>query len=281
MRLLRETERVLIGYFAYTAALAQFLPVKESVARVTLLLNVTIIAAYFLLAYADGLRRRRFLSVLRDWFPTPLLLLGYREMGWFAPAEHFYTLEQTWVVWDRFFLYTLGVKPLLELLGSVIPSLLEVSYTLVYAIPYFSIAMLYGCGHRERVDRFLLPFAFGVLAACALFPYFPSEPPRTVFPGADFPPWLTVFRRFNWWFLGSYGIHTSVFPSAHVSGAFSAAFAMKFALPEKKWVWRLLLVLAILIGTSVVYGRYHYLADVGAGLAISFLALGLVQKMPA
>jgi membrane-associated phospholipid phosphatase len=56
---------------------------------------------------------------------------------------------------------------------------------------------------------------------------------------------------------------------------------MKFALPEKKWVWRLLLVLAILIGTSVVYGRYHYLADVGAGLAISFFALGLARKLAA
>src|SRR5262249_33477923 len=35
--------------------------------------------------------------------------------------------------------------------------------------------------------------------------------PRTVFPGEDAPSTQTVFRRFNWFLLGGYGIHTSVF----------------------------------------------------------------------
>ncbi len=274
---MRLSEWVLIVYFAYATVIAHVFPVKHSVVRVTLLLNVTIIAAYFLLAYADRLRRRRFLSVVRDWIPMTFVLLAYREMGWFAPAQHSYALERTWVGWDRFFLYTLGVKPLIELLGPVVPSILEISYVLVYAIPYFSVVVLYVYGNRERVDRFLFPFVLAVLAAYALFPYFPSEPPRTAFPGADFPPWLSVFRRLNWSLLGGYGIHTSVFPSAHVSGAFSAAFAMRLVLPEKKWVWRLLLILAILIGTSVVYGRYHYVADVVAGLVLSIAALAFAR----
>ncbi|MCL5743594.1 MAG: phosphatase PAP2 family protein, partial [Acidobacteria bacterium] len=101
----------------------------------------------------------------------------------------------------------------------------------------------------------------------------------TVFPGQDFPAWTSVFRRFNWGMLGAYGIHTSVFPSAHVSGAFSAAFAMRLVLPEKRWVGRFLLVLATLIATATVYGRYHYLADVAAGLALSFAALALMRRV--
>jgi len=46
--------------------------------------------------------------------------------------------------------------------------------------------------------------------------------------------------------LGSYGIHTSVFPSAHVAGAFGAAFTMMRVLPERRWAGRFLLVMAIL-----------------------------------
>ena len=83
---------------------------------------------------------------------------------------------------------------------------------------------------------------------------------------------ITVFRRFNWWMLGGYGIHTSVFPSAHVAGAFSTAFAMISTLPEHRWVGRLLLVIAILIATATVYGRYHYAADAVAGFVMAVAA---------
>jgi membrane-associated phospholipid phosphatase len=48
---------------------------------------------------------------------------------------------------------------------------------------------------------------------------------------------------------------------------------MRLALPEKKWTWRFLFVMAVLIATATVYGRYHYLADAAAGLVMSLLAL--------
>jgi membrane-associated phospholipid phosphatase len=120
-----------------------------------------------------------------------------------------------------------------------------------------------------------LILVLGVLLAYAQFPFWPSEPPRTVFPGEDVPSMQTIFRRFNWFLLGGYGIHTSVFPSAHVSGACSAAFGAMRALPEKPWVWRTLLVTAMLIATATVYGRYHYVVDAVAGVAVSGLALAL------
>ena len=273
MSLLRRSEWVLVAYFAYATVLADLLPVPGGVAKVTLLVNVAVVAGLFLLAWVDSLRRRRFLGTVRDWFPPPLLLLAYREMGWFAPATHSFRLEREWVLWDRWFLNDLGARAVIESLGPVLPSVLEVSYSLVYAIPYFSLALLTATGRRDQIDRFLFPFALAVLSAYALFPYFPSEPPRTVFPGDNLPTWNTVFRRFNLGLLGGYGIHTSVFPSAHVSGAFSAALAMRRVLPEKPWAGRFLLVLAVSIATATVYGRYHYLVDALAGLGIALVAM--------
>ncbi|HSW48994.1 MAG TPA: hypothetical protein VLH09_02415, partial [Bryobacteraceae bacterium] len=94
---IRRSEWTLIVYFAYVAALARILPARDPVPAVTLWLNLTIIAAYFLLAYADSLRRRPLLGVLRDWYPLPLIMLAYREMGWLAPATHSHELERIWV----------------------------------------------------------------------------------------------------------------------------------------------------------------------------------------
>jgi membrane-associated phospholipid phosphatase len=272
---MRASEWLLAGYFVYTALLAQILPLRPPIPALTAVLNLTILAGYALLAYADSFRRRLFLGVIRDWFPFPLLLLAYREMGWFAQPQQQHRLEEIWVAWDRALLYGLGVKSAIESLGPVLPALLEISYTLVYTLGPLAVVILYASGRRERVESFVFTFALGVLLAYVQFPFWPSEPPRTVFPGQDFPAIDTVFRRLNWWMLGGYGIHTSVFPSAHVSGAFSAAFAMRRVLPEKLWPGRFLLVMAILIATATVYGRYHYFADAAAGLGLALAAEGI------
>ncbi len=209
---------------------------------------------------------------MRDWFPLALMLLAYREMGWFAPSQHTPRLELTWIAWDRVVLERFRLHAAIEVLGPVLPSLLEVAYTLVYTVGPFALAMLYLYGRRGRADQFLFTFILAVLLCYTQFPLWPSEPPRSVFAGEDAPSYDTVFRRFNWWMLGGYGIHTSVFPSAHVAGSFSAALAMMRALPEHPWVGRFLLGLALLIATATVYGRYHYAADAIAGLVMSLMA---------
>jgi len=269
IRRLRTSEWLLAGYFVYTAVLAQMAAPPPPLPLVTLGVNAAVLAGFGVLAWAESLRGRRFFSILRDWYAPPLMLLAYREMGWFAPGEHTYELEHAWVLWDRFLLNQWGLRAAIEALGPLLPSVLEASYLLTYTIPLFAMAMLYAYGQRQRVDRFLITFLLAILSAYALFPYFPSEPPRRMFPGELFPSFETPFRRFNWMLLGGYGIHTSVFPSGHVAGAFAGAFAMLRLLPERRWVGRTLLVLAVLITTATIYGRYHYAVDALAGLALS------------
>lgn len=272
---MRRSEQIICLYFIYTSALALVLPVRGPGATVAVALNLAILAAYGLLIYADWRGSLTPMRVARDWFQPLLVLVAYREMGWFAPAHHTFELERQWIVWDRMVLENWGVHRAIEWLGPVIPSVLEISYSLVYAIAPFGLAMLYVYGARKRTEKFLLLFVLGALLSYAQFPFWPSEPPRLAFPSEDVPSFQTVFRRFNWFLLGGYSIHTSVFPSAHVSSAFGAAFGMLRALPEKPWVGRFLLVLAALIATATVYGRYHYVVDAIAGLAVGVAALGL------
>jgi membrane-associated phospholipid phosphatase len=270
--MLRVSEWVLVAYFSYCIACSQWMDVRPGVERITPALNSLIIGGLVLLAYAEGLRHRRLLSIMRDWYPLPLMLLAYREMGWFAPPSHSYELEHSWIGYDRLLLNDWGLRRLIEIAGPLGPSLLEVSYSLVYAIAPFCMGWLYARRYEKRMDAFLATFLSSIFLSYVFFPFFPSEPPRTVFPNQDLPGILTVFRRFNLGLVGNYGIHTSVFPSAHCSGAFGAAFAMREVLPEEPYIWRALLVLAICIATATVYGRYHYAVDAAAGIAISLVS---------
>ncbi|MGO9260556.1 MAG: phosphatase PAP2 family protein [Bryobacteraceae bacterium] len=268
----RRSEWVVLAFLVYAATAGCFLPVGPAVRERVLVVNAAVSVAYYFLIRGDSRRPRLALSVIRDWLPLALILLAYREMGWFALPHQGHPLESHWVVWDRLFLRG-GGKLLIESLGPVVPSILEISYALVYALAPFSLVVLYLYGRREPADRFLLIFSLGVLMCYAQFPFWPSDPPRVVFFGEDFPAYDTIFRRLNWWMLGNYGIHTSVFPSAHVAGAFAAAFGMRRALPEHKWVHRVLVVIAALIAAATVYGRYHYLADACAGFVMAAIAV--------
>jgi len=275
---IRQPERVIVGFLIYAAAMALILPVPLSVGNLVTLLNLAAIMAYGVLFHLDSAKSMRVTSVIRDWLPLGLILIAYREMGWLALPHQGHALESHWVIWDRIVLRG-GARAAIEAFGPVLPSVLEIAYSLVYALAPFSIAVLYLYGRRERVDTFLFIFALGVLLCYAQFPFWPSEPPRVVFFGQDFPAYDTVFRRFNLWMLGNYGIHSSVFPSAHVAGAFSAAFGMRQALPERKWVSRFLYVMAVLIAAATVYGRYHYLTDAAAGFLVAVIVLALQRYL--
>jgi membrane-associated phospholipid phosphatase len=140
---------------------------------------------------------------------------------------------------DRAILYhwgftTGGLQRPVEALGAPGQLYLELCYALVYAVAPFLVAVLYFQRRRARVNGALFLYLLGTLLAYALFPYFPSDPPRVAFGGSDMPNITTALREMNLWLVGNFGIHSSVFPNAHVSSAFSAAWALFAFLPERK-----------------------------------------------
>jgi membrane-associated phospholipid phosphatase len=136
--------------------------------------------------------------------------------------------------------------------------------------------ILYRIGLRGKVDAMLSIYLLAMLLCYGQFPFWPSEPPRAVFPGEDMPLVDNAIRRFNLWIVGSYGIHTSVFPSAHVAGAVAAALGFWHLTPERRGLVTGYALYAALVTVATVYGRYHYAVDAGAGVAMAGLAFGLV-----
>ena len=271
----RTSEWVFITYFSYVALISFAFPLRPELAPRPLLIAAAVVLLTYLLSQLEQQTARPAFPVVRDWIALLWILVAYREMDWFTPQFKDFHLERAWVLWDRVLFYQVGVKHWIESLGPVLPNYLEFCYVLVYTIGPFSVAALYLSKHRERVDRFLVAYAVGTLASYALFPYFPSDPPRVVFAESDLPLYVGAIRHFNLSLVGGYGIHSSVFPSAHVSSAFAAAWGLMFVLPERPWFGRGMLIYAISVAVATVYGRYHFAADALAGFCTSLLALAI------
>ena len=264
----RRCEKVTLAYFAYMAVVLSFHTVPTYRYSLALLIP-------FLLAAAVALEARYSVpwsQILRDWVPLGLIVLAYREVEWFSGKPALADLERIWVRWDHFILYDAGFRAALESAGSFIPSLLEITYLLLYALPPACMAALYWYGQRSRIDRFLTTLFVGAFCAYALLPYFPTSPPRIAFPAEDSMVTRSFWRAMNIWLFEHCDISTSVFPSGHVAVAFSSAFGLLRATPERRWLCSSVFAIAIIVVVATVYCRYHYAVDGLASIGISVFA---------
>jgi membrane-associated phospholipid phosphatase len=274
-RTLRAGETVAITYFVYTAVLA-------SLHRLSLPLVLTawlIPTGLWTLAVIERRHSREWSSIARDWVPLVLILVGYRELNWFAgPANTYW--NNLWIGFDRQLL-DLGLRTGIETFGGAIPGTLEAVYLLLYTIPPVCMAALYLNGARNKSDRFLFTLLLGTFASYALIPYFPTASPRTAFPNEDLPHYASIWRSLNIWLLDRYDISTGVFPSGHVAVAFSCGFGLVRAMPRKPWWWGAIFATATMVFIATVYGRYHYAADGIASIGIStaaWLVSGVIDR---
>ena len=258
----RSSERLAIAYFVYVASIAPLYIARPW--RAWLLAAVVALGFWLLASWTP---------IARDFAPLGATLAAYREMNWFSAASHDHHLERVWVKWDRVLLDGYRLRSAIESTGAFLPAFLELSYLLVYAVGGIVVAMAVMTRRRDGTDKLWIAYLAGTLGAYALFPYFPSDPPRTVFPTADLPHVITALRRLNLFIVGGYGIHSSVFPSAHVSSAFSAAWGLLKTIPEKRWIGWSMAAYAVVVSIATIYGRYQYGVDALAGLAISLLAI--------
>jgi len=260
----RRSEKLILAYFAYVAVIA---PIYLENPWMALALCIGVGVAAFAISRSD--------SVFRDWLPLLATLLAYRQMDWFAGPKDG-SLEQAWIAWDRWLLDEHGLRKAIESLGLLIPGYLELCYLLVYAVAPVALVSLLKNGKRGEVDRWWLGYLAGTLGSYALFPFFPSDPPRTVFPLQDLPHVMTALRRLNLAIVGGYGIHSSVFPSAHVSSVLSAAWGLLAILRTRRWIGWAMAVYGVSVALATVYGRYHYAADALAGMGMSLAGLAAV-----
>jgi membrane-associated phospholipid phosphatase len=266
---LRKPEVTALVLLFYLAALGPLLPGRPRADERVLLLALGVTAILLVLAWGEARLNRPAFSAARDWLALGLVLTAYRTLDWFSPTHYSISIERSWLAFDRVVLVNWGLQAAIESTGKLLPFYLELCYLLTSAAGAFGLAVLYLNRKRERCDMFLFVYLLGTLTAYAMIPFFPSQPPRTAFPLAQTPTVLTAVRAFNLALLSKAGIHSGVFPSAHVSSTFAAAWGLWLAIPERKRYGWIFLVYAVSVAVATVYGRYHYAVDAIAGIAVS------------
>jgi membrane-associated phospholipid phosphatase len=88
---------------------------------------------------------------------------------------------------------------------------------------------------------------------------------------------MSALRRVNLAIVGTYGIHSSVFPSAHVSSVFAAAWGLLAILRHRRTAGWAMVAYGVVVSIATIYGRYHYAIDVLAGAAVSLLGWAAVR----
>ncbi len=276
MRLkLRGHEWMFIGFFAYVAAITPLFSTRPSLHAQPLVVFIGVCCCFFLIARLQQTKLSGGIQIARDWLPIFFVFIAFREMEYFVPREYDLLTEMSWIRWDLILLEGFKLRQRIESLGAVIPFYLEFCYLLVYGLAAFCVARLTFIAGRKAVNRFWTIFLLGTLGAYALFPYFPTEPPRYAFADVAAPTVYTPLRQLNLFLLNRTTIHSGVFPSGHVSAAFSAAFAMVLLMPKRRREGGCLVFYAASVAVDSIYGRYHYTVDVLAGFAISLLAAAL------
>lgn len=268
---LRVHEWMFIAYFGYVAAISPLFTTRPALHSQPFILLAAVCLVFYLISRLQRTSLSFGMDIARDWAPLFFVFLAFREMDYFAPKQYDLLTEMSWIRWDSILLDGFKLRERLEALGAVIPTYLELCYLLVYGVSFYCIGRLSALAGRKAINRFWNIFLLGTLGAYSLFPYFPTQPPRYAFADIAPPTIVTPLRELNLYLLNSTTIHSGVFPSAHVSAAFSAAFAMILLIP-RRWDGRLLLVYAASVALATIYGRYHYFVDALSGFAVSLLA---------
>ena len=231
------------------------------------------------LAWAASQSSSRVLQFVRSWYPLPLYIFLFEELnalvhlilpGWF----------DRWIIqYDH---NLAGVYPwvwLARFSGPAMDEFMQFSYMTYFLYLLILPAILYAYQDRLAYWNVMVSTAIAHYSVYVIAILVPIQSPYHVFystqpeppPPGVFTAAIDLLERYA-------RVRGAAFPSAHVAGSMVALLA---ACRYRRWLFWVCLPFFISMCVSTVYGRYHYVADVLAGIvvgAIGFAAGSWLMK---
>jgi hypothetical protein len=211
----------------------------------------------------------------RDWLPGFYMLVGYWLSGQF-----FVRPRQEVEAWlsriDRRVFARLGLEHRVATAPRPLLEALELAYLCCYPIVPAGFAILVVEGHREAADWYWSLLLLAAYLAYAGLLWVPTRPPRTLEGAGAIDVRKLVVRRVNLAVLARGSIQVNTLPSGHAATALAAALGLAPFVPAGGLAF---LLIALLIVTGSVIGRYHYAMDAAAGFGVALLAWGVLMVL--
>lgn len=218
------------------------------------------------IAWAAAHSNHRVLRFIRCWYPLPLYIGFFEELqglvhmifpGWF---------DRCLIEFDYGFA---AVHPSVWLARFSSPAMnefMQFSYMTYFLYLIILPAILYAQKDRLAYWTVMVSTAVAHYSVYVIAVLFPIESPHYSLAalttesssGGYFTETIDVIERFA-------RVHGAAFPSAHVAGSMVALLA---AYRFRRWLFWVCLPFFASMCVATVYGRYHYVADVLAGIAV-------------
>jgi membrane-associated phospholipid phosphatase len=267
-------EWVALGYLGLSSALIVIF--AENLAHPIRLMGVQALVAAVILALCGtqariGLREslcpttaQKFWHFWRHWYPHLFFLFCFEELGHLVHLVSPGWSDAKLIAFDY---WLTGVHPAIWLEQFATPArndFMQFAY-----ITYFTYLLALGGilyyrkdwrGYWSVMTYSAVGYAIGYVIAI----FFPIESPWFSMAGS----WQAELRGGPFTalinFIEHYGrVRGAAFPSEHVAGSFAALWG---AWRHRRWLFWVMLPLVLCMCVSTVYGRYHYVADIFAGM---------------
>jgi membrane-associated phospholipid phosphatase len=274
------TDRIAAAYLLLVAAIVviqnQHVEHWLVVSSLHLLLAGAILALHRLPASSPKLIR-----FLRDWYPVPMFGLMFKEVEFLAAQIGDWSLtgriqaleRQIFGAWPAEYLSdALAWVPLSEFLH-----LSYISYLLFMPVVG---GIWYATGRREAFDELILLFTATMAISYTIFILWPVDSPYYLLDPPGEPLAGHLFYELVHFVSDRGGARGGAFPSAHTS---VACLVWLVAWTRDRRLAYFLTPLAAGILVATIYGRFHYVVDVVAGIALAvavFAAHRWVTKPP-
>ena len=267
-------ECVALGYLASSSLLITIF--AENLAHPVRLILIQAVAAGLILLlcrrtdilFSEGSHTRpfarKFWHFWRHWYPHLFFLFCFEELAYLVHLVFPSWQDARLIAFDY---WLTGVHPSIWLEQFATPvrnEFMQLAY-----ITYFTYLLVLGgiLYHRKDWRGYWSVMTYSGVAYAigyTIAVFFPIESPWFAMAGS----WHDELRGGTFTaiinFIEHYGrVRGAAFPSEHVAGSFAALWG---AWRHRRWLFWIMLPLALCMCVSTVYGRYHYVADIFGGV---------------
>ena len=229
-------------------------------------MHCAIALGILLLAWAAARSENRALQFARHWYPLGVYIFFFEELQGLVHAIFPGWFDRWLILFD----YNLGgVHPAAWLSRFATPGLndfMQFSYMTYFLYLVILPGILYAQGKRAEFWTVMVATAIAHYSVYTMAILVPVESPYFALASLNLAPleggaFTTAIE-----FIERFGrVHGGAFPSAHVAGSMVALLAAR---RYKPWLFWICLPFFLSMCVATVYGRYHYIADVMAGIVV-------------
>jgi membrane-associated phospholipid phosphatase len=254
---------------------------------------VGLVLIHLLIRFHTRRPANRGMDLLRRCYPILLYSGFYQETGLLNQMVYHGYLDPHFLRLER---WMFGWQPGLELMERFpsrgVSEVLFASY-FSYYLMIAGIALVLLLGDRRQFAHFISVVSLLFYVCYLTFIFWPVVGPRILYPGvvaetlpADVMPAapLTtpatvqagIFFQIMAWIYARFETPGAAFPSSHVAVTLCTVYFSFLYLRPIRWVH---LAMATLLCIATVYGRYHYVVDVFAGMLTAALIIPLGNRL--